>query len=243
VLRHKGKSRTYLHNLRLAAILSFIAGLVNISGVLSVNILTTNVTGHFAFFAEQVFYKNYAAAVAFLIYILCFLLGAFTSNALIEISSRIKPNAQHAAAMLIEVGILAIVGIWGTSEGFLWFGPRAMACTLLFAMGLQNALVTQVSQSVVRTTHLTGLFTDLGIELSQLFFYRQPEEKHKLSKSIWLRLTIIGCFFTGCVVGGLLYQHFQLKTLLLAAAFLVLALFYDNIRYQFYFIKRRLRNR
>jgi uncharacterized membrane protein YoaK (UPF0700 family) len=242
VLRHKGKSRTYLHNLRLAAILSFIAGLVNISGVLSVNILTTNVTGHFAFFAEQVFYKNYPAAVAFLIYILCFLLGAFTSNALIEISSRIKPTASHAAAMLIEVGILAIVGIWGSSEGFLWFGPRAMACTLLFAMGLQNALVTQVSQAVVRTTHLTGIFTDLGIELSQLFFYRQPEEKHKLRKSIWLRFTIIGCFFTGCVVGGLSYQHFQLKTLLLAAAFLVFALFYDNIRYHFYFIKRRLRN-
>ena len=43
-------------------------------------------------------------------------------------------------------------------------------------MGLQNALVTKVSQSVVRTTHLTGLFTDLGIELSQLFFYRKMSE-------------------------------------------------------------------
>jgi hypothetical protein len=26
--------------------------------------------------------------------------------------------------------------------------------------------VTKISQSTIRTTHLTGLFTDLGIELS-----------------------------------------------------------------------------
>ena len=52
MFRHKGKTRTFKHNLRLAALLSFIAGLVNITGVLFLNVLTTNVTGHFAFFAE-----------------------------------------------------------------------------------------------------------------------------------------------------------------------------------------------
>jgi len=53
MLRHKGKPRTFKHNLRLAALLSFIAGLVNITGVLELKVLTTNVTGHFAFFAEE----------------------------------------------------------------------------------------------------------------------------------------------------------------------------------------------
>jgi uncharacterized membrane protein YoaK (UPF0700 family) len=53
-------------------------------------------------------------------------------------------------------------------------------------MGLQNALVTKVSQSVVRTTHLTGLFTDLGIEISQLLFYREIAEKVKLHKVFFL---------------------------------------------------------
>jgi uncharacterized membrane protein YoaK (UPF0700 family) len=47
---------------------------------------------------------------------------------------------------------------------------------MLFAMGMQNAMVTKISQSIVRTTHLTGLFTDLGIELSQLFFYKKIDE-------------------------------------------------------------------
>ena len=59
MFRHKGKKRTYIHNIRLASILSFIAGLVNVTGVLSVRTLTTNITGHFAFFAEELAGKNF----------------------------------------------------------------------------------------------------------------------------------------------------------------------------------------
>jgi hypothetical protein len=58
----------------------------------------------------------------------------------------------------------------------------------------------------VRTTHLAGLFTDLGIELSQLFFYSKTIEAQQLSKSIWLKLAFIGCFFLGCIAGGLIFR-------------------------------------
>ena len=67
---------------------------------------------------------------------------------------------------------------------------------------MQNSLVTQISASTVRTTHLTGLFTDLGIELSQLFFHNKEEHRKLLWNSIKLRLTIILFFFAGGVFGG-----------------------------------------
>ncbi|MDR3025034.1 hypothetical protein [Chryseobacterium sp.] len=65
MFRHKGKGRKYSHNLKLASILSSVAGLVNITGVLSVANLTTNVTGHFAFFSEQLFLENYKMALIY----------------------------------------------------------------------------------------------------------------------------------------------------------------------------------
>jgi uncharacterized membrane protein YoaK (UPF0700 family) len=46
---HTGKNRTLKHNLKIASLLSFVAGIVNVAGFLSVQRLTTNVTGHFAF--------------------------------------------------------------------------------------------------------------------------------------------------------------------------------------------------
>ena len=74
MFRHAGRSRTYIHNLRLASILSLVAGIVNITGVLSVKVLTTNVTGHFAFFTEDLSDKNYGIAIGYLFFILSFLL-------------------------------------------------------------------------------------------------------------------------------------------------------------------------
>lgn len=243
MFRHKGKSRTYIHNLRLASILSFVAGIVNITGVLSVKVLTTNVTGHFAFFSEDLANRNYGIAFVYLFFILSFLVGAFVSNLLIEIVSRIKPQISYAFPMVIEIIILSVVGLSAHRSGLSDINGQIIACLLLFAMGLQNALVTKVSQSVVRTTHLTGLFTDLGIELSQLFFYRKTSEFHQLSKSIYLKLAIIGCFFLGCIAGGFVYRSFELRTLILASVFLIIALFYDNLRFQYYNLRRKIQFR
>lgn len=242
MFRHKGKSRTYIHNLRLASILSFVAGIVNITGVLSVKVLTTNVTGHFAYFSEELSIRNYAIAGIYLLFILSFLVGAFASNFLIELFSRTKPQFSYAFPMAIEILILLLVGVFGSRSVLSHVNGQIIACSLLFAMGLQNSLVTKVSQSVVRTTHLTGLFTDLGIELSQLFFYRKTSEFQLLSKSIYLKLAIIGCFFFGCLIGGLLFGNLELQTLLVASIFLIIALFYDNLLFHYYHFKRKVRS-
>ena len=236
MFRHKGSRRTFLHNLRLASNLSFIAGIVNIAGVLSVATLTTNVTGHFAYFAEEVSLKNYSKAITFLLFILFFLIGAFVCNTLIEITSLVKPRIAHAFPMLIEIIVLIIIGLGYVNQ------QEYIAYLLLFAMGIQNALVTQISQSVVRTTHLTGLFTDLGIEISQLFFYRKPTEKSRLRRSIFLRLSIIFFFFPGCVLGGFFYEEYKLKILLFAALSLTIALLFDNIIIYYHLTKRMIKS-
>lgn len=218
--------------------LSFVAGMVNITGVLSINTLTTNVTGHFAFFAEDFVQQRYSMALAYITYILFFLFGAFVCGFSVEIMLRIKPNISHTFPMLLEMCMLIAAALGGT-----FVDDQSLACMLLFSMGLQNALVTKVSNATVRTTHLTGLFTDLGIEISQLFFYRGSTESRKLSKSIYLRLTIILFFFLGGMLGGFLYKLVTFKSLLFAAFALLIALLYDNLRYGFHYYRRKLRSR
>jgi len=58
------------------------------------------------------------------------------------------------------------------------------AFSLLFAIGLQNSLVTRISEAVIRSTHLTRLFTHLGIELSQLFFTKPKSKETKLLRQL-----------------------------------------------------------
>ncbi|RTY80119.1 DUF1275 domain-containing protein [Flavobacterium sp. GSP27] len=239
MFRHQGKNRTFIHNLRLATLLSFVAGIVNVTGVLSVHTLTTNVTGHFAYFAEEIMKQNYIAAITFFVFTIFFLLGAFTSNFLAELISKKHPDLSHVIPISLEMIVLIGIGIFGLASELSSIEGKWIAFSMLFAMGIQNSLVTKISQSTVRTTHLTGLFTDLGIELSQLFFYKKPEENKKLKTSIYLRLSIIIFFFMGCILGGFLYNLLEMKTLFVAATFLLFALLYDYIRLQFHVIKRK----
>lgn len=243
MFKHKGKGRTYAHNLKLASILSGVAGIVNITGVLSLNMLTTNVTGHFAYFSEELVLKNYSMAFVYLFYIMFFLLGAFISSLIIEWVSKYKPQTSYIIPIIIEIAILLAVSFSSLLM------PKEhpsisilLASALLFSMGLQNALVTRVSQSVVRTTHLTGLFTDLGIELSQLFFNIKRPEKIRLNKSIFLKLAIICFFFSGGIIGGFFYPYFELKTLLLSVALLLFALWYGRLSFRYSYLRRRFRN-
>lgn len=229
MFRHKGETRTLSHNLSIASLLSFVAGLVNVSGFLAVQQLTTNVTGHFAFFVDEVFKLQFLQSLHYFLYILFFFLGSFFSNLAVELVSKINEKLIYRIPIVIESLILLFVALFGGD--YIASSPNVLAYSLLFAMGLQNSLVTRISNATVRTTHLTGLFTDLGIELSQLFFYRQKEQKQKLHSSIKLRLTIISFFFLGGVIGGVFYAMIQLHVLLFGSALLIIALIYDNIRF------------
>lgn len=240
MFKHHGTTRTLSHNLRIASLLSFVAGFVNVAGFLSVQRLTTNVTGHFAFFIDEVFKLKLSQAVAYFLYIVFFLLGSFVSNFLIEIISRKNDQYTYVVPASIECMILLIAGIWG--QALVVSNPNVIAFSLLFAMGLQNSLVTTISSARVRTTHLTGLFTDLGIELSQLFFYKQEEQKDKLTSSIKLRLTIISFFFMGGIVGGVLHSKTGLHSLIFAAAVLGLGLIYDTVKFRFMSLRRKIKD-
>lgn len=241
MFRHRGKRRTYFHNLKLASALSFVAGIVNITGVLSVKVLTTNITGHFAFFSEEILFKKHQSAFMYLLFILFFLIGSFISSMIIEFLLQRKKMRPHVYPIMIEIALLSFVGLSGYQPLGFSLSSHIIAYILLFSMGMQNSLVTRVSQSVVRTTHLTGLFTDLGIDLSQIVFNKEYAVHQQLRKSIFLKLVIIACFFCGCIIGGLLYKLFYIKVLLLASGFLVFIIWYDRILYRYYSLRRKLR--
>ena len=239
MFRHQGKTRTLSHNLQIASVLSFVAGIVNVAGFFAVQRLTTNVTGHFAFFVDEIFKLNFWEGFVYFLYIFFFFLGSFFSNLLIEIISRKDDHYIYVVPASIECLILFVIGLWG--QDLINKSPNTIAFSLLFAMGLQNSLVTTISSASVRTTHLTGLFTDLGIEISQLFFYKAKDEKNKLISSIKLRFTIISFFFAGGIIGGVFYSKVGLQTLIFAAAALASGLIYDNIKFKVILLKRKLR--
>lgn len=243
MFRHQGKSRTIKHNLRIATILSFVAGIVNVTGFLAFTQLTTNVTGHFALFISDVFKFEFWKGTIYFLYIFSFLFGSFFSSFLIEKFKGNKKLNVFVLPTLIECFILLSIPIISNTGEINY--PNLIVCSLLFAMGLQNSFVSKISNAVVRTTHLTGLFTDLGIELSQLFFPKIHINRKKIKNTIKLRIYIICFFFLGGIIGGVLYSKLDLhlNTLIFAAIILLMSLFYDDLRYRLIRTKRKYKQR
>ena len=228
MLRHLGAKRTYRHNVRLASLLGMTAGFVNAAGFLGFATLTTNVTGHAALFAEKIASKDWSNARVVALWMFLFLACAFFSSLIV---SRFGRNRQYSYVIpiLLETAILAAVAVEGHRYDESILSKELFAGSLLFAMGLQNALVSMVSGSVVRTTHLTGTFTDLGIELAQILDHTR-KDKAGLKSRIGLRLVIIFFFMTGALGGGYLFHFFHFHSFFVPVTLLVFALLYDILR-------------
>lgn len=228
MLKHQGVRRTHIHNVRLAVLLSLTAGFVNSEGFLGFAVLTTNVTGHAALFAEYISIEAWKTSWLIAIWMLLFLAGAFVSSFIIDVIGK-NQRYSKTIPVSLEFLILVTIGFLGHHYTTSDAARQIFAGSLLFAMGMQNALVSMISKSVVRTTHLTGTFTDLGIELAQLKFIQQ-ERKSELKSRIWLKVFIISSFISGALLGAFAFRKIFYHSFFIPAGILIFALIYDVIR-------------
>jgi uncharacterized membrane protein YoaK (UPF0700 family) len=97
---------------------------------------------------------------------------------------------------------------------------------LCFIMGLQNAVITKVSHAEIRTTHVTGLLTDLGIELGKMFYFNRsafPQKVVANRRKLRIHALLVSSFFGGALVGAYGFKTFgYIATVPLAMVLIVL---------------------
>jgi uncharacterized membrane protein YoaK (UPF0700 family) len=95
-------------------------------------------------------------------------------------------------------------------------------------MGLQNALVTKLSHAESRTTHMTGIVTDIGIELGKLLYWNADRSLPRVGANherLWVLATLLLAFFAGGVAGAIGFKHMGfISTVPLAAALCLVAI-------------------
>jgi len=214
--------------MRLSILLCLNAGFINAAGFLAFSVLTTNVTGHAALLAINIATVNFRATRMVALWLLLFLAGAFLSSFYISKVGRNKSFAYTMPIVFIII-ILLFVAIFGRGYNNSLPETEYFAGSLLFAMGMQNAMVSMISGSVVRTTHLTGMFTDLGIDLSEAI-HSFKNLNSVIRRRIFLRLAIIVSFLSGGVIGSLIFIQLRFTAFYVPIGFLLVALFYDYFR-------------
>ncbi len=195
----------------LGAILAFVAGAMNAGGFLAIGHYTSHMTGIVSAIADNLALGLFGLVGAGIALLASFLLGAACSAILINWARRHARRQQYAYPLALEAGLLiAFAGIGAVLPAA--SAVPVTALLLCFVMGLQNATITKISGARIRTTHLTGMITDVGIELGKLAYALVarllghpplPTDGRKLA----ILLPVVGMFFLGGLVGALGFKH------------------------------------
>lgn len=207
--------------------LTFAAGCVNATALVACERFVTHVTGTVTRFGMEV--ARIGIMIDFALVIACFIAGAMLSSILIN--GRVHRNARPlyevplllVAATTSAVALAGHAGLLGTFGGAVdQSGDFVLLSALSFASGLQNAAVATCTGLLVRTTHLTGPATDLGIHLAELAYVR-GEARRSAKRHALLRGGKLVAFALGAAAGALLAHAFEFLALLLPAGLVLVA--------------------
>lgn len=204
-------------------LLSFNGGAINAGGFLATGRFVSHVTGFATLFGVDVTSHQVEAAFGILSVPLFFLLGAFLAGLLIDrpIYRNQKPHFDWVMGLSALCLFLAAGG--GELLHFGRFGDSiglkqsyVLLVLLCLASGLQNGAITSSSGRSVRTTHLTGLTTDLGLGLARIFTFDLKQSRfHSEVRANYLRIGSIIAFVIGSAIGAWIFLKLGYKGFIL----------------------------
>jgi uncharacterized membrane protein YoaK (UPF0700 family) len=177
--------------------------------------------------ADNLILGQIQLAIAGVALVASFLCGSMTTAWMVNWSQRRQMRSAFARPLLVEAGLLLVFGIFGAAiSHFEEFFVPVTVLLLCFIMGLQNAVITKISHAEIRTTHVTGLLTDLGIEMGKMLYFNRsafPQKVVANRRKLRIHAQLVSSFFGGALVGAFGFKTFgYIATVPLAMVLIVL---------------------
>jgi uncharacterized membrane protein YoaK (UPF0700 family) len=186
--------------------LAFIAGMLNVVGLLGFSHQTvSHLTGSTSLLAAALAELDGGGVLRFGMVICSFLAGAVLSGFIIQ-NNALQLGRSYGAVLLLESVLICVAVPLFRHQSL--NGIFCLAC----ACGLQNALVSTYSGTVVRTTHVSGMFTDLGIFLGQTLRGFPVD-----TKRLRMCFLVISGFLCGGLSGAIFFRRWSYSSLFIPA--------------------------
>ncbi len=220
-----GPVRSPRHNLQLAALLALNAGVLNSVGFVAVSVYTSHMTGLTASVADHLVLGGAVVVLTGLLGVTAFVAGAAACALLFNWGRRRDLRGRYANVLVLEALLVLLFGL--LAEELTWrHRELVFVGVLCFTMGMQNAIITKISGAQIRTTHVTGMVTDIGIELGKLAYVSRtrglPPVVPEPGRLGMLSL-LVGLFFVGGLLGALGYLEIGFGALVPLALVLLVA--------------------
>ena len=222
--RIAGPERTPSLNHQLASLLALVAGILNSVGFIAVAFYTSHMTGVSAQVADQLVLGDYYLVGVGLLSVASFIAGAMACAVIFNWGRRRGLRGRYANVLLLEGVLMLVFGLLAEELTASW-REIVFIPVLCFTMGLQNAIITKISGAQIRTTHVTGMVTDIGIEMGKLaYLNRTPglDPVRGNAPKLAMLASLVLLFVLGGIIGAAGYLAIGFAVLVPCALLLVI---------------------
>lgn len=199
------------------------AGMINVLGLVTVlHQSVSHMTGNVSVLAMSLVHWQPESILYLLLVTVCYVIGSFYSGVILG-NSHFRLGRRYGVPITLVAFFIFLCWF------FLPYFPRYALLWACVAMGVQNAMVSHYKGTIIRTTHLSGVLTDLGLALGSRVRGLVVERRR-----VVLHLLILSGFLIGGLCASWMYPYLKLNSFLVPTALsLILSVVYWIIYFRY----------
>lgn len=228
--RAKVRRQSFPIKMMYSFVYPFSSGIVIYAGLMTFSVVVTNVTGLLPQIAQGLYEGHFDTAGSIFLWLFAFFLGGFFAGWCVEAEKLHKRRFLHLLPLLTVIGLFSFVGASHPRDENGVLHPLVFPSLMLFAIGIQNAMVSLTTSSLIKASQITGVVNELGVDIAEIF-HSEGEKRRLVQREALLRIIIMCSFLLGALLSVAIFPQLQMKIFFVPAGIIAVVILHDLIRF------------
>ncbi|HMX40577.1 MAG TPA: DUF1275 family protein [Saprospiraceae bacterium] len=211
-----------------AFVYPFSSGIVIYAGLMTFSMVVTNVTGLLPQIARDLYEGHIQTAGSIFMWLFAFFLGGFFAGWCVEREKLRKSRYLHLLPLAVVALVFCIVAASPKGAGTLH--PAVFPGMILFSIGVQNAMVSLTTSSLIKASQMTGVVNELGVDIAEIF-HSEGEKRRLIQREALLRVIVMSSFLMGAMFSVGVFPEWQQQIFFVPAGIIVAVMLHDVLRF------------
>lgn len=190
------------------------------------SVVVTNVTGLLPQIAKDLYEGKLNTAGSIFLWLFSFFMGGFYAGWCVEREKLHKWRYLHLLPLLTVAALFVLVAIWGARA----MHPVVFPALVLFSIGIQNAMVSLTTSSLIKASQMTGVVNELGVDIAEIF-HSAGDQRRIIQREALLRLIVMVSFLLGAMFSVAVFPMMQTGIFYFPAGIIIAIMLHDIVRF------------
>lgn len=210
-----------------AFVYPFSSGIVIYAGLMTFSVVVTNITGLLPQIAQDLYKGELHTAGSIFLWLFAFFLGGFFAGWCVEREKLRKWRYLHLLPLTVVMSIFILVAL---SDEVTGLHPLTFPAMMLFSIGIQNAMVSLTTSSLIKASQMTGVVNELGVDIAEIF-HSEGEKRRLIQREALLRVIVMCSFLLGALFSVAVFPSLQMQIFFFPAGIIAAVIVHDIWRF------------